>query len=159
MDKTLVTAINTAATLRKRDESVSEETDLENMSLTELRVLVGHLRSAVASHEVVGQAIGVLLTVHQIPPDQAWHLLCRTSQNTNVKVIRLATSVVEAAAGLATTDPTSAAVIRAHLLPSLERRRRTPDDDGVTAAGSKHDAGSAPFIVSRTAPSMPRANV
>ena len=136
---------------------MSEETDLENLSSTELRALVGHLRSAVASHERVGQAIGVLLTVHKIPPGQAWDLLRRTSQDTNVKVIRLATSLVEAAAGLAPSDPTSAAVIRAHLLPSLGRRRRPPDD-GVTDAGSEHDAGSAPLIVSRAAPSLARAN-
>jgi len=114
---------------------VSEETDLENLGLTELRVLVGHLRSAVASHERVGQAIGVLLTVHQIPPGQAWDLLCRTSQDTNIKVARLAASVVETAAGLATTDPTSAEVIRTHLLPSLGRRRQTPDGGGVSVAG------------------------
>lgn len=105
--------------------------DVESLSPDELRVLVGHLQRAVTSHGVVGQAIGVLVAAHRFPPDQAWSLLRRTSQNANIKVNRLARSVVEVAAGLPPTDQTCCEVVCAALLPSAEPTIPGGLDNGV----------------------------
>ncbi|MFF0190815.1 ANTAR domain-containing protein [Streptomyces sp. NPDC005244] len=44
------------------------------------------LREAVHSHAVIDQAIGVLLAVGELTPDQGWNVLREVSQHTNIKL-------------------------------------------------------------------------
>lgn len=54
-----------------------------------------HLQRAVHSRSIVGQAIGLLRSRFDLGADQAFALLRRQSQTANVKLIRLAESVVD----------------------------------------------------------------
>jgi GAF domain-containing protein len=49
-----------------------------------------HLRTAVASRDVLGQAKGILMERYQLTADQAFDLLAQTSQHTNRKMVDLA---------------------------------------------------------------------
>lgn len=53
------------------------------------------LRKAVRSHAVVDQAIGVILAVGQLTPEQGWDVLRSTSQNTNIKLRHVAELIVD----------------------------------------------------------------
>ncbi|MGW7267043.1 ANTAR domain-containing protein [Streptomyces sp. NPDC054842] len=53
------------------------------------------LRQAVSSHAVIDQAIGVVLAVGELTPEEGWNVLRQTSQRTNVKLRRVAEAVVE----------------------------------------------------------------
>ncbi|MFF2997995.1 ANTAR domain-containing protein [Streptomyces sp. NPDC057950] len=53
------------------------------------------LKQAVRSHAVVDQAIGVVLAVGRLTPDQGWDTLRSISQNTNVKLRHVAELIVE----------------------------------------------------------------
>ncbi|WP_393087289.1 ANTAR domain-containing protein [Streptomyces sp. LN704] len=53
------------------------------------------LKQAVRSHAVVDQAIGVILAVGRLTPDQGWDTLRGISQNTNVKLRHVAELIVE----------------------------------------------------------------
>ncbi|MER7683060.1 ANTAR domain-containing protein [Streptomyces sp. NPDC096934] len=53
------------------------------------------LKQAVRSHAVVDQAIGVILAVGRLTPDEGWHTLRNISQNTNVKLRQVAELVVD----------------------------------------------------------------
>jgi AmiR/NasT family two-component response regulator len=53
------------------------------------------LREAVRSHAVVDQAIGVVLAVGRLSPDAGWEVLRNISQNTNIKLRRVAELVVD----------------------------------------------------------------
>ncbi|MFD8418130.1 ANTAR domain-containing protein [Streptomyces sp. NPDC059466] len=53
------------------------------------------LKQAVRSHAVVDQAIGVLLAVGRLTPDEGWDTLRSISQNTNVKLRQVAELIVE----------------------------------------------------------------
>ncbi|MEU1532339.1 ANTAR domain-containing protein [Streptomyces fagopyri] len=53
------------------------------------------LKQAVRSHAVVDQAIGVILAVGRLTPDQGWDALRSISQNTNVKLRQVAELIVD----------------------------------------------------------------
>jgi hypothetical protein len=72
------------------------------LALTHSRGTVGmmedlavHLRQAVESHTVIGQATGVLMARRGLTADQAFDVLKRTSQNRNIKLSRLATLLTD----------------------------------------------------------------
>ncbi|MFG2310468.1 ANTAR domain-containing protein [Streptomyces sp. NPDC048566] len=52
------------------------------------------LQQAVRSHAVVDQAIGVVLAVGRLTPDEGWDALRAISQNTNVKLRHVAELIV-----------------------------------------------------------------
>jgi len=54
-----------------------------------------HLRQALASREVIGQAQGILIERERITADQAFDLLRRASQHLNVKLREVAQDVVD----------------------------------------------------------------
>ena len=94
------------------------------MTLDEALRLIEQLREAVASHEVGGQATGVLVGLRGIDPEAAWDVLRRTSQHHNIKVMRIASALVSLAAGeVDVTDPAAAEVARQLLSASV---RPTP---------------------------------
>ncbi|MEU0788256.1 ANTAR domain-containing protein [Streptomyces sp. NPDC006173] len=53
------------------------------------------LQEAVRSHAVVDQAIGVLLAVGELTPDQGWDVLREVSQHTNIKLRHVAELLIE----------------------------------------------------------------
>ncbi|WP_345624374.1 ANTAR domain-containing protein [Streptomyces ziwulingensis] len=54
--------------------------------MAELREQVRQLKEAVVSHAVVDQAIGMVVALGRVAPDQAWAVLKEISQHTNVKL-------------------------------------------------------------------------
>jgi hypothetical protein len=60
----------------------------EAMTLAELEA--AHLRTAIESRDVIGQAKGILMQRRGISADEAFDLLRQTSQRLNVKLVELA---------------------------------------------------------------------
>ncbi|MFI2764104.1 ANTAR domain-containing protein [Streptomyces echinatus] len=71
-----------------RDEQTADQ-------LTALQEEVGQLRQALISHALIDQAIGVVITVGRLSPDQGWDALKHMSQHTNVKLREVARCLVE----------------------------------------------------------------
>jgi len=63
--------------------------------LAELALEVEHLRRALASRDVIGQAKGVLMERFKITADEAFGLLVQASQHRNVRVAELAFELAE----------------------------------------------------------------
>ncbi|MEW1569562.1 ANTAR domain-containing protein [Streptomyces sp. NPDC093509] len=63
--------------------------------VAELREENAQLQQAVHSHAVVDQAIGVLLVVGKLSPDQGWNVLRAVSQHTNIKLRHVSELIVE----------------------------------------------------------------
>ncbi|MHC3474580.1 ANTAR domain-containing protein [Streptomyces sp. 7R007] len=51
---------------------------------------IAQLKEAVASHAVVDQAIGMVVALGRVSPDQAWEVLKDVSQHTNIKLRHVA---------------------------------------------------------------------
>ncbi|KMS85376.1 ANTAR domain-containing protein [Streptomyces sp. NRRL WC-3725] len=56
---------------------------------------VEQLRRALGSHALVDQAIGVVITVGGLRPEQGWEVLRHMSQHTNIKLREVARCLVE----------------------------------------------------------------
>lgn len=63
--------------------------------LEQARHQVAHLTRALERSREIGAAIGILMALHKVSQGEAFGLLRRASQNTNVKVWQLALEVVE----------------------------------------------------------------
>ncbi len=57
-----------------------------------------HLTKAMAARDVIGQAKGILMERHKLTADQAFSVLARASQHTNLKLIDVARSLAETGA-------------------------------------------------------------
>ncbi|MEU6553587.1 ANTAR domain-containing protein [Streptomyces sp. NPDC046915] len=55
---------------------------------------VHQLKEAVTSHAVVDQAIGVMVGLGRVTPDQGWAVLKEVSQHTNIKLRNVAELVL-----------------------------------------------------------------
>ncbi|MEU6993136.1 ANTAR domain-containing protein [Streptomyces sp. NPDC046465] len=55
---------------------------------------VGQLKRAVVSHATVDQAIGVVVALGRISPEQGWDVLQEVSQHTNTKLRSVADLIV-----------------------------------------------------------------
>ncbi|MFJ1729851.1 ANTAR domain-containing protein [Streptomyces sp. NPDC088254] len=62
-----------------------------------LEAEVDQLQRAVVSHAVVDQAIGVVIAVGRLRPEQGWEVLKEISQHTNTKLREVAEYVVQGA--------------------------------------------------------------
>lgn len=51
---------------------------------------VGQLKEAIVSHAVVDQAIGMVVALGRVAPDQGWAVLKDVSQHTNIKLRHVA---------------------------------------------------------------------
>lgn len=51
---------------------------------------IGQLKEAMASHAVVDQAIGMVVALGRVAPDQGWEVLRDVSQHTNIKLRNVA---------------------------------------------------------------------
>jgi hypothetical protein len=65
---------------------VPREPDDETGRLFELQEEVDQLKEAVTSHAVVDQAIGMIVVLGRVTPDQGWLVLKEVSQHTNIKL-------------------------------------------------------------------------
>ncbi|MGW4567816.1 ANTAR domain-containing protein [Streptomyces sp. NPDC004561] len=55
-----------------------------------LQAEVDQLKEAVTSHAVVDQAIGMMVALGRVTPDQGWQVLREISQHTNIKLRNVA---------------------------------------------------------------------
>jgi AmiR/NasT family two-component response regulator len=62
---------------------------------SELAVEVEHLRKALLSRDVIGQAKGILMERFKVTADEAFHLLVESSQHRNVRVADLAVELAD----------------------------------------------------------------
>ncbi|MFI7388279.1 ANTAR domain-containing protein [Streptomyces sp. NPDC049813] len=68
-------------------------------SLALMRAEARQLRQAIASHIVVDQAIGVVIVLGRLAPEQGWNVLKDVSQHTDTKLREVAGQVVAWANG------------------------------------------------------------
>lgn len=64
------------------------ETELQRIA--ELQAEVDQLKEAMASHAVVDQAIGMVVALGRVSPDEGWEILKEVSQHTNIKLRNIA---------------------------------------------------------------------
>lgn len=57
------------------------------------RLQEAHLRRAIASRDIIGQAKGILMARQGLSADEAFALLSRTSQDLNIKLVELADTI------------------------------------------------------------------
>ncbi|MDN3029160.1 ANTAR domain-containing protein [Streptomyces sp. S.PB5] len=62
----------------------------ETGRIFELQEEVEQLKEAVVSHAVVDQAIGMMVALGRVTPDQGWAVLKEVSQHTNIKLRNVA---------------------------------------------------------------------
>ncbi|MGC0333955.1 hypothetical protein RKD23_006945 [Streptomyces sp. SAI-170] len=62
----------------------------ETERIIELQEEVQQLKEAVTSHAVVDQAIGMMVALGRVAPDQGWTVLREVSQHTNIKLRHVA---------------------------------------------------------------------
>ncbi|MFD0313002.1 ANTAR domain-containing protein [Streptomyces flavalbus] len=94
----------------------ADETD----RIFELQEQVDQLKEAVTSHAVVDQAIGMVVALARVTPDQGWAVLKEVSQHTNTKLRGVAELIV--VWGRSGVMP---AEIRAELEAALDRHGPT----------------------------------
>ncbi|MFF0226857.1 ANTAR domain-containing protein [Streptomyces sp. NPDC004629] len=64
--------------------------DGEPDRIFELQEEVHQLKEAVTSHAVVDQAIGMVVALGRVTPDEGWAVLKEVSQHTNIKLRNIA---------------------------------------------------------------------
>ncbi|MEU7059231.1 ANTAR domain-containing protein [Streptomyces sp. NPDC046197] len=64
-----------------------------------LREENAQLQRAVASHALIDQAIGAVVVLGQVPPEDGWRVLLDVSQHTNTKLRTVAGHVLDYARG------------------------------------------------------------
>lgn len=62
--------------------------------IVELREEIDQLKEAVTSHAVVDQAIGMMVALGRVTPDQGWAVLREVSQHTNIKLRTIAEMII-----------------------------------------------------------------
>ncbi|MDT0609347.1 ANTAR domain-containing protein [Streptomyces lancefieldiae] len=69
-------------------------TDSGSDQIFELQEQVRQLKEAVVSHAVVDQAIGMIVALGRVTPDQGWIVLKEVSQHTNIKLRNVAETIL-----------------------------------------------------------------
>ncbi|QQM45904.1 ANTAR domain-containing protein [Streptomyces liliifuscus] len=62
--------------------------------IAELQEEIGQLKEAVTSHAVVDQAIGMMVALGRVTPDDGWAVLREVSQHTNIKLRNVAEMIL-----------------------------------------------------------------
>ncbi|WP_151484427.1 ANTAR domain-containing protein [Streptomyces albicerus] len=62
--------------------------------IVELQEEIGQLKEAVTSHAVVDQAIGMMVALGRVTPDDGWSVLREVSQHTNIKLRNVAELII-----------------------------------------------------------------
>ncbi|MFE5601800.1 ANTAR domain-containing protein [Streptomyces coelicoflavus] len=68
--------------------------DSDSDQIFRLQEQVRQLKEAVVSHAVVDQAIGVIIVLGGVTPDEGWIVLKEISQHTNIKLRNVAETVL-----------------------------------------------------------------
>ncbi|WP_105968917.1 ANTAR domain-containing protein [Streptomyces geranii] len=76
------------------DESSKGDGSRDDDQIFALRAEVDQLKQAVTSHAVVDQAIGMMVALGRVTPDQGWEVLKEVSQHTNVKLRAVAEMIL-----------------------------------------------------------------
>ncbi|WP_181766071.1 ANTAR domain-containing protein [Streptomyces albidus (ex Kaewkla and Franco 2022)] len=84
------------------------------------------LRRAMETRPVIDQAHGVLMAAYRCAPSAAWDALVAVSQNTNVKLHKVAAALVESTQGEPLPEPFSSALRAALGGASPTRRSSVP---------------------------------
>ena len=71
-------------------QGVPEEPTEEPDRIFALQEEIDQLKEAVASHAVVDQAIGMVVALGRVTPDEGWAVLKDVSQHTNIKLRNVA---------------------------------------------------------------------
>ncbi|MGW4602515.1 ANTAR domain-containing protein [Streptomyces sp. NPDC004532] len=119
--------------------AVSRHRPLELLSVTDLAMEHERLQAeneqlqrALSSRAVIDQAIGALVVLGQLPPEEAWRALRDVSQRTNTKLRVVAEDVLKFAQGGTLPDAELNELRRALArYQSCSSTHRTP---GITAA-------------------------
>ncbi|GHB58960.1 ANTAR domain-containing protein [Streptomyces viridiviolaceus] len=69
-------------------------TDGGSDQIFELQEQVRQLKEAVVSHAVVDQAIGMVVVLGRLTPDEGWIVLKEVSQHTNIKLRNVAEMIL-----------------------------------------------------------------
>jgi len=69
-------------------------TDGDSERIFELQEEVQQLKEAIVSHAVVDQAIGMVVALGRVTPDEGWSVLKDVSQHTNVKLRNVAEMIL-----------------------------------------------------------------
>ncbi|MFE9773169.1 ANTAR domain-containing protein [Streptomyces sp. NPDC005931] len=69
-------------------------TDGGSDRILQLEQEVRQLKEAVVSHAVVDQAIGMVVALGRVSPDQGWAVLKEVSQHTNIKLRNVAEMIL-----------------------------------------------------------------
>ncbi|WP_225094675.1 ANTAR domain-containing protein [Streptomyces sp. CoH27] len=72
----------------------SDSARADGERIHELEEEVDQLRRAVSSHAVVDQAIGMMVALGRVTPDQGWDVLKDVSQHTNIKLRHVAEMIL-----------------------------------------------------------------
>ncbi|MHC3455657.1 ANTAR domain-containing protein [Streptomyces sp. MAR25Y5] len=118
------------------DPEVTMPTDGEADRILQLEEEVQQLKEAVVSHAVVDQAIGVVVVLGRLSPDQGWTVLREISQHTNVKLRDVAGTIV--ASGRTGVLPQG---IRTELRKALDRLGAPGCPDAAGPAATARPAG------------------
>jgi hypothetical protein len=84
-------------TMSTRARPDGEEPDVgadEAERIFELQEEVHQLKEAITSHAVVDQAIGMMVALGRVTPDQGWAVLREVSQHTNIKLRNIAEMII-----------------------------------------------------------------
>ncbi|MEU1134577.1 ANTAR domain-containing protein [Streptomyces sp. NPDC005900] len=109
-------------------DAVARDAAAQGEKVIALQRKVSQLEQAVESHATIDQAIGIVVAMGRLTPDQGWTVLRETSQHTNIKLSRVADLIV--AWGCAGDLPED---VRKALDESLARARSTSECAGPTA--------------------------
>ncbi|MBW5424627.1 ANTAR domain-containing protein [Streptomyces sp. BG9H] len=71
-----------------------EKLTQQGEKVVELQRKVDQLERAVESHATIDQAIGIVVAMGRLTPEQGWTVLRETSQHTNMKLTRVADLIV-----------------------------------------------------------------
>ncbi|MGW9029197.1 ANTAR domain-containing protein [Streptomyces sp. NPDC055722] len=71
-----------------------DATGPDSERIFQLEEEVGQLKEAVSSHAVVDQAIGMLVALGHVTPDEGWQVLREVSQHANIKLRNIAEMIV-----------------------------------------------------------------
>lgn len=89
------------------------------------------LKEAITSHAVVDQAIGMVVGLARVTPDEAWQVLVEVSQHTNIKLRCLAETLVNWG-GTGVLPPEVAAVLEDALDRHGPTRVPAPSGEGAS---------------------------
>ncbi|MBW0100876.1 ANTAR domain-containing protein [Pseudonocardia sp. KRD291] len=89
------------------DQAARDRVGAEQYRITQLEQQVEDLLRALQTRDAIGQARGILLSRYPLGPDQAFALLVRLSQSTDIKLVEVAAAFVTRMRDRGSADPRS----------------------------------------------------